>query len=72
MSEFQRRYMTVKEAAGYLGCHPCTIYRWIDEGILQAYQVLCPPGKPAKGTRRKFLRRTQIENLLFAVPAKAS
>lgn len=26
---------TVKQAAAYVGKHPKTIYRWIDEGILK-------------------------------------
>ncbi|MGN0097019.1 MAG: helix-turn-helix domain-containing protein [Corynebacterium sp.] len=34
-----RSYMSVAEAATYVGCHPQTIRRWLKAGRIQRYQV---------------------------------
>lgn len=34
-----RSYMSVAEAANYVGCHPLTIRRWLKAGRITRYQI---------------------------------
>jgi excisionase family DNA binding protein len=53
-------YLTLDEAAAYIGVHPWTLRRWINEGRLRAYRV---------GKRLLRIRRSDVDALLTELPA---
>lgn len=35
----QQEYMSTKEAGEFLGVHPRTVWRWVDEDTLTGYRI---------------------------------
>ena len=62
--------LRVKEVADRLGVHPATVYRWIEEGELEAVRY----GKPyARGNKRRGgairVPESALEGRLRSTPA---
>ena len=59
-----RKYMTIKEAAAYLGVSPNTLRAWGDRGEVKEYR------NPANNYR--LFRRTDLDRFLKKVERSAS
>lgn len=61
----ERRWISPREAAEYLGCHLLTVYSWIDSGKIPGARL----GRKVLIDRRRL--DEQLEGQLRAAPAAA-
>ncbi len=60
-----RILLTVPEVAGWARVHPKTVYRWINDGKLEAIQFGPRTYRIPEDAVRKFLRKLGYANLVM-------